>query len=156
MGVLAQMKEWLRSDQRGSGDILSDLIAAHRDELRAAAQLRAHAERVPYPQAAVTLRQIAAAEDRHAQALSEQIRVLGGSPQGVVPTIYEGLNHWERMAEDFRTANNKRRRYLEQAVHWDIEYPREAELLSRIAAEESANRRLLEDLASKADSLAKD
>jgi rubrerythrin len=156
MGVLAGLKEWLQGGQRGRHGILSDLIAAYEDELRAAAQLRAHAERVPYPQAAAALRQLADAEDRHAQALSEQIRVLGGSLRSVVPTIYEGLSHWERMAEDFRMADNKRRRYLQQAVHWEVEYPREAELLTRIAAEESANRRLLEDLASKADSLARD
>jgi len=149
------MKEWIGGERRGPRHILSDLVAAYEDELRAAAQLRAHAERVPYPQAAATLRQLAEVEHRHAQALSEQISARGGSPNVVQPTIYEGLNHWDRMAQDYHLADDKRRRYLVQAIHWHREYPKEAELLSRIAAEDTANRRLLEDLVSKADSLAR-
>ena len=143
-------------DPESPRQILGDLIAAYQDELRAATQLRAHAERAPYAQAAAILRQLADAEDSHAQVLSEQIRTLGGSPHRAVPAIYEGLNHWDRMAEDFRLADEKRRRYLEQALHWDVEYPKEAELLSKIAAEETANRWLLEELTSRADSLARD
>jgi len=58
------MKEWVRPDRSGPGRILIDLIAAHQDELRAAAQLRAHAEHVPYPQAGHILRELAAVEER--------------------------------------------------------------------------------------------
>ena len=156
MGVVSLMKEWLQGKQRDRRDILSDLIAAHQDELRAAIQLRAHAQRVPYPQAAAILQQLAEAADRHAQALSEQIGQLGSSTEALVPTIYRGVNHWDRMAEDFRVADAKRRRYLELSFHWELEYPIEAKLLSKIAAEEAANRRLFEELTSKADSLARD
>lgn len=156
MGVLSQVAGWLRGDQRAPRHVLGDLISAYRDEVQASAQLRAHAERVPYPQAATALRRLADIEDRHAQMLREQIAALGGSAPEVVPAISQGRNHWERIAADYQKADEKRRRYLEQAIHWDIDYPDVAALLSRIAAEETANRRLLEELVIRADSLALD
>jgi rubrerythrin len=148
------MKERIRSDRGSLRRILTDLIAAHQDELRAAAQLRAHAERVPYPQDGRILRELADIEERHAQAFSEQITALGGAPGVVSTPVYEGSNHWDRLARDSRIADDKRRRYLEQAIRWRPEYPRAAELFWRIAAEETAHRRVLKDLTSKADSLA--
>jgi rubrerythrin len=156
MGFFGQVREWLRGDRRPPRDILNDLLAAYEGELQAARQLRSHAERVPYAQAALALRELAEKEDRHAEALSDQIRLLGGALPAVEPAIYEGRNHWDRMAANFQQADEKRRRYLEQSIHWDIQYPREAALLSTIAAEEAVNRRALEELVARADSLAVD
>jgi hypothetical protein len=156
MGMFVQVREWFRGDRRSPRDMLTDLTANYVAEIEAAANLRAHAERVPYPQAASTLRELARTADRHADRLRKHITLLGGTIPAVSPSLYEGLNHWDRMAMSFRKADEKRRRYLEQSIHWDIEYPRQAKLLAELANEESANRHLIEELASRADSLAND
>lgn len=156
MGLLSQVVDWLRGDAQAPRHILNDLISDYRDEVAAAAQLRSHAEHVPYPQAASKMRQLADAEDGHARLLREEIDTLGGTVPEIVPAISQGLNHWERVAADYQRADEKRRRYLEQSIHWDIDYPRVAALLARIAAEETANRRILEELVIRADSLALD
>jgi len=156
MSMLSQVREWLRGDRRGPRHVLADLAAGYLDEAEAAANLRAHAEQAPYPQAADALRRLAATEDEHTRRFGEQIALLGGSPPATAPEIYRGSNHWDRMAADFRHADQKRRCYLEQAIHWDIEYPEVAEFLGRLAAEETANRKALEELVVRADTLALD
>jgi rubrerythrin len=156
MSVLSQVREWLRGDRRGPRHVLADLGAGYLDEVEAAANLRAHAEQAPYPQAADALRRLAATEDDHARRFGEQIAALGGSVPPATPEIHGGLNHWDRMAADFQRADRKRRRYIEQAIHWDVEYPEVAEFLSRIAIEETANRKAIEELVVRADTLALD
>jgi rubrerythrin len=154
--MLAQVKEWLRGDRRAPRDVLADLAAGYRSEVEAAAQLRAHAERVPYPQAASVLGRLAELEDRHAALLRRHIEALGGAVPTVTPELPAGPNHWARMADAFRRADEKRRRFLEQAIHWDIEYPEVAAVFGRIAREDGEHRRLLEELVTRADSLALD
>jgi Ser/Thr protein kinase RdoA (MazF antagonist) len=156
MGMLGQVREWLRGDRRLPRTILSDMTANYEAELQAAVDLRAHAKRVPYPQAAASLLELATAADRHADRLRKHIALLGGTTPVFEPTPYEGLNHWDRMATSFRKADEKRRRYLEQSIHWDIEYPRQARLLGDLASDETANRSIIEELTSRADSLASD
>jgi rubrerythrin len=156
MAMLTQVREWLRGDRRGPRHVLTDLTTGYLGEVEAAANLRAHAEQAPYPQAADALRRLAAAEDAHAVRFREQIAALGGSVPTSTPEIHNGSNHWDRMAADFRRADQKRRRYLEQGIHWDIEYPEVAEFLSRLATEENANRKALEELVVRADTLALD
>jgi acyl-CoA reductase-like NAD-dependent aldehyde dehydrogenase len=154
--MLSQVREWLRGDRRAPRHVLVDLTAGYLDEVEAAANLRAHAEQAPYPQAAEVLHRLAAAEDEHARRFGEQMVALGGSIPAATPEVLRGSNHWDRMAANFRRADRKRRRYVEQAIHWDIEYPEVADFLSRIAAEESANRKALEELVVRADTLARD
>ncbi len=156
MSMLSQVREWLRGDRRGPRHVLVDLSAGYLAELEAAANLRAHAEQAPYPQAADALRHLAAAEDEHARRFREQIVALGGSVPAATPEIHAGSNHWDRMAADFHHADRKRRRYLEQGIHWDIDYPEVAEFLSRLAREENATRKRLEELVVRADTLALD
>ncbi len=156
MGVLSQMKDWLRGDQRGPRGILGDLLGDYHDEVSAAAQLRAHADRVPYPQAATHLRQLALAEDRHAAELERHIATLGGRVPPVALEVRHGTNHWYRMTASLAAADEKRRRLIEQAVRWDGDYPAVAAALAHIAAEETVQRRTLEELVTRADSLAID
>jgi rubrerythrin len=156
MSMLTQVREWLRGDRRGPRHVLADLSAGYLDELTAAANLRAHADRAPYPQAADALRHLAAAEDEHARRFGELIAALGGSVPTTTPEIHGGSNHWDRMAADFHHADRKRRRYLEQGIHWDIEYPEVAKFLSRLASEENATRKRLQELVVRADTLALD
>jgi hypothetical protein len=156
MGVLSQMADWLRGDQRGRRDILGDLLGDYHDEVTAAAQLRAHAACVPYPQAATYLRQLAEVEDRHAAELARQIATVGGRVTPVTPEVRHGTNHWYRMTASLAAADEKRRRLIEQAVRWDGDYPVVAAVLAHMAAEETAQRRLLEELVTRADSLALD
>lgn len=132
------------------------MTANYEAELQAAVDLRAHARRVPYPQAATRLEELATAADQHADRLRKHIALLGGTAPVFVPTPYQGLNHWDRMATSFKKADEKRRRYLEQSIHWDIEYPRQARLLGDLASDETENRRIIEELTSRADSLATD
>jgi rubrerythrin len=156
MALMEQLRGWFHGDRRAPRDVLTDLVADYLQEAAAAANLRAHAERVPYPQAADRLRRLAAVEDEHARRFRELIARLGGSVPDAAPEIHLGLNHWDRMAADHRRADEKRRRYIEQSIHWDIEYPEVAAFLSQIAAEESANRKILEELVVRADTLALD
>lgn len=156
MGMLGQVREWLRGDRRPPRSILTDMTANYEAELQAAADIRSHVGRVPYPQAAVRLQELAAAADQHADRLRKHIALLGGTTPVFEPTPYEGLNHWDRMSTSFRKADEKRRRYLEQSIHWDIQYPRQARVLADLASDETANRRIIEELTSRADSLAID
>ena len=156
MGLFSQMRDWLRGDRRGARDLLADLVGDYRVEVEAAAHLRAHAEQAPYRQARETLLRLADAEDQHAALLRKLIDTLGATVPDVAPTIPSGLNHWGRMADAFERADEKRRRLLEQSIHWDVDHPEIAAALARLAREETGNRRLLEELVTRADSLALD
>jgi rubrerythrin len=156
MGMLDQLAGWLRGDRRPPRHLLDELLADYRDEVGAAAQLRHHAERAPYPQASAVLRQIADHGDRHAALLRQQMVTLGGTVDEVAPEIQVGRNHWERVTADLLLADAQRRRYIDQSIHWDGEYPEVAAVLARIADDKRAHRRSLEDLIARADSLAID
>ncbi len=137
--------------------IIDDLTAAYHEELRVALQLRLHAERVPYPNLAVTLLSLADHEDAHGALVREQLARLGatvasagaGSPRG-------GRNYWERLTFDLEDLRAKGARYRELAQHWDVDDAETAAVFDRLAHEDAALCRVIGDLIARSDPHAED
>ena len=117
-----------------------------------AAQLRAHAERVPYPNLATTLLELAAEEDAHATLLEQHLERVGGRLNGT-PAIAtrSGRNYWERLTIDLEMLRAKSKRYLELAQHWDVDDAAAAALLTELAHQDAAMCRVLADLIARSD-----
>jgi rubrerythrin len=132
-------------------DVLADLAEDYRVEVTQAAQLRAHAERARYPQAATALRRLADIEDRHATWLRDHLISLGGQPPVVEPRTITGTNQWQRAVAAFHDAQAKRRRLVEQIAHWDPEEPDVVALLRRIEEEDTREHPVYEGLIMRSD-----
>jgi len=132
MGLLAR----LLGTRSTSRDLLTDLVADYRAEAAQAYQLRQHADLARYPQVASRLRDLATIEERHAGWLRDHILGLGGGIPPVAPEPLAGHNQWERAAVARTAAQQKRRRLIEHATHWDPDEPTAAKLLARIYDED--------------------
>jgi len=132
-------------------DVLADLSQDYRAEVEQAAHLRAHAERARYPQAADTLRRLADLESRHAEWLRQQLAARGGRVPAVDPLPVSGRNQWERAVALLEVAKGKRRRLIEQIMHWDPEEPEVVELLRRIEQEDVEAHGIYQDLIMRSD-----
>ena len=137
-------------------DLLADLAEDYRAEAGQAAQLRHDAERARYPQAAEELRRLAAIETRHATWLRDRLVALGSAVPEIDAPPARGQNPWERAVAAHQAAQAKRRRVLEQIVHWDPERPEMVELLRRIEREDLDERRAYEHLIMRSDPQALD
>jgi len=137
-------------------DLLVDLSEDYRAEVEQAASLRAQAERARYPQAADELRRLAEIEDRHAAWLRDHLLSLGGRVPDVVAPAVPGSNQWERAVNAFKVAQAKRRRLMEQIMHWDPEQPETVSLLQRIEQEDSREQRSYDGLIMRSDPQALD
>jgi bacterioferritin (cytochrome b1) len=132
--------------------IVRDLAVAYSEERRMAAQLRVHAERVPYPGLATTLLALAAEEDAHAARLEEHVARVGGRLNGTLAgATRDGRNYWERLTIDLEMLRTKSKRYLELSQHWDIDDAAAATLFSELAHEDAAMCRVLADLIARSD-----
>jgi hypothetical protein len=132
-------------------DVLADLAEDYRAEAAQAAQLRAHADRARYPQAATALRRLAEIEDRHATWLRDHLISLGGQPPAVDPHPAPGANQWQRVVAAFHDAQAKRRRLVEQISRWDPDEPDVVALLRRIEEEDSREHGVYEGLIMRSD-----
>lgn len=151
-GALAAIERMLcRPGRARRGDPIEELVEDYVAETRMAAQLRAHADRAPYPRSAAALRSLAAVEDRHAAWLQAEIEARQARAEPWRGEVAGGRNHWERLRRDLEEADRKRKRYLEQAIAWDPGYPELAELAHRIEAEEARCRAVLEELMARSD-----
>ncbi len=139
----------------GSGtvrrELMSELIDDYRAEVTQAIVLRQHAELARYPQVAAQLRAIAAAEDGHAALLRDHILGMGGGIPPVAPDPLPGRNQWERAVGARKAAQEKRRRLIEHATHWDPEEPRSAKLLARIYDEDGDQLAAYDDVVIRSD-----
>ncbi len=119
-------------------DLVSDLVDVYRAEAEQAAHLRQHAEQARYPHVAITLRELAAMEDRHAGWLRDHILGLGGGVPPVAPDPLIGRSQWERAVAARARAQQKRRRLVECVTRWDPDEPAIVATLHRIEAEDTA------------------
>jgi hypothetical protein len=134
-----------------SRDLVSDLLDDYRAEATQAIQLRRHAELARYPQVAERLRALAEIEERHAGLLRDHILGLGGGIPPVAPTPLGGRNQWERIVAARKAAQEKRRRLIEHATHWDPDEPTAARLLARIYDEDGETLSAYDDVVVRSD-----
>jgi ferritin len=132
-------------------DVVADLTEDYRAEVEQATHLRAHAERARYPQTASTLRRLAEQEARHAEWLRERLVARGGPVPAVDAVPAPGTNQWERAVAALEAAKGKRRRLIEQIVHWDPEEPELVELLRRIEQEDLEAQGVYQDVIMRSD-----
>jgi len=147
MGLL----ERLLGSRSRPRDLLSELLEDYRAELAQAAHLRRHAELARYPQVAAQLRRLADAEDGHAGLLRDHILRLGGAIPPVAPEPLPGRSQWERAVAARTAAQEKRRRLIEHAMHWDPEEPASASLLARIYDEDGEALGTYDDIVVRSD-----
>jgi hypothetical protein len=147
MGLLSRM---LGAGARRR-DLLSELLEDYRGEATQAAHLRQHADLARYPQVAKQLRALADVEERHAGLLRDRILGIGGGIPPVAPTPLVGRNQWERAVELRKAAQNKRRRLIEHAMHWDPEEPAAAKLLGRLYDEDGEGLATYDDVVIRSD-----
>jgi rubrerythrin len=137
-------------------DLLADLAEDYRAESSQATRLRQQAERARYPQAAQELRRLADIEARHATWLRERLVALGGRTPDVDPPPMTGSNQWQRVVAALQEAQAKRRRLIEQIMHWDPNEPEVVALLRRIAQEDLREQGAYEALVMRSDPQALD
>ena len=147
MGLLSRLLGG-RSTNR---DLIAELIADYRAEATQAAHLRQHAEQARYPQVASRLQALAEIEERHAGWLRDHILGLGGGIPPVAPAPLAGHNQWERAVVARQAAQEKRRRLIEHATHWDPEEPTAAKLLARIYDEDGETLASYDDVVVRSD-----
>lgn len=137
--------------------LAGDLANAYLEELRLARQLRLHAERVPYPNLAATLLGLAEVQDKHAALLRERVTQLGDTVDaGAAGAPRDGRNYWERLTFDLADLRARSKRYLELALHWDVDDAESAALCTRLAHEDAAAGRVIDDLIARSDPHAQD
>lgn len=149
MRVLKRM--FVSEEKRATEDILRDLLEDYNAEIRLAQQLRRHADEAPYAQAAERLREIADLDSARAERLCTEIERLGGSVSPPETTPRGGKNHWSRLVADLEDTRAASKRYLEQAIRWDIVRPEISELLRGLEREEQQLRLRLQDLIARSD-----
>ena len=132
-------------------DLVGDLLEDYRAETEQAAHLLQHAARARYPQVADTLRRLAEVETRHAGWLRDRLALLGAAAPAVEPGPAPGGNQWQRAVAALQAAQRKRKRLIEQIVHWDPDEPETVELLQRIEREDVGGHEAYEGLIMRSD-----
>jgi hypothetical protein len=137
--------------------LVTELANACAEERRMARQLQLHAERVPYPDLAGTLRGLAEQEEAHAALLLDELKRFGtANGVGTTRQPRSGRNYWERLTFDLEDLRAKAKRYVELAQHWDGDYPQAAALLQRLVRDEAAMCQVLGELIARSDPHAED
>ena len=108
--------------------------AVYLDARRLAVQLRDHGTRVPYPALGEDFRRLAEEADGQAAALAGELRALAGPVDPSDPVAPRaGRNHWERLTIDLADLEAIQRRYIELALHWDVDFPASVATFDRLA-----------------------
>jgi len=142
------------SAKNGKGRLLGPadtLISGYRYLRRLTEQIKAHAERAPYPHVAERLRRIASEKQRAVGVLKERILAMGYDFEEPHTAPKSGKNHWERMVQDLKDQKSLEAFLLERATLLADDAPEIGDLLSRIAADQGAHRDILLDLVARAD-----
>lgn len=154
MSLLARIRE-LASPPRLR--LTAHLADAYHAELRLALQLRTHAERVPYPDAAARLLGLADRADERAAGLSGEIKHLGTTlVRRDLAALRDGRNAWERLVADQEDARDLAVRHRELALAWDTDYPATAAALDGFARSAADGARALGEMTARSDPHAAD
>jgi hypothetical protein len=137
--------------------LCGQLVDAWHEELRLALQLRAHSERVPYPELAARLLALADRADANAATLSAEVKRLGGTLQRRdLGPLRDGHNAWERLAADAEDARNLTERYGELARAWNVDFAESETMLDGLRHDAAAVTQALSDMGARADPHAAD
>ena len=154
MSLLTRIREFALAPRLRLCGQLADVW---HEELRFARQLRAHSERVPYPDMAARLLELADRADAHAAALGAEVKRLGGTLQRRdLGPLRDGRNAWERLAADAEDARNLTERYGELTRAWDVDFPETETALARLRHDTAAVTKALSDMGARADPHAAD
>jgi hypothetical protein len=114
--------------------LIGALVDAYRDELRLAAQLRAHASSVPYPADGAHLARLAERSQARAAAVADELtRHRAAVQNGDARPPRGGRNYWQRLTADLEDLRALGKQYRELSLHWDVDYPETAALFDRLS-----------------------
>jgi hypothetical protein len=84
--------------------------------------------------------------------LADELRALAGNtdPSDRVEPR-EGRNHWERLTLDLADLEGLRRRQIDLALHWDVDFATTAETLGRLASATAAMGTVVRGLLARSD-----
>ncbi len=129
-----------------------ELRGAYLDARRVAAQLRSHANQVPYPRLGAVLVTLAGRADAQAARVAAELRLLAGNADPTDPTSpRDGRNHWERLSIDLADLKQLERRWVELALRWDVAFPATAATLVELGRVTTAMSTTIRDLLARAD-----
>ena len=119
---------------------------------RIARQLRGHATGVPYERLAPALRALADQADGQAATLAAELHAVAGNADPAdTATVREGRNHWERLTFDVADLDALKRRYLDLALHWDVEFPSAAATLVALGHATAVMSAVVRDMVARSD-----
>jgi len=125
--------------------LLDNLKQDYLEEKRLAAQLRKHAERLPYDFMKQRLLKLSAEEEKHAELLCEKVTALGGFIlNGEVPTIRTAEKVWQELLWDLEEERQRYDRYVHRANQADEEGLRK--LYLRLRDEEYKHEQEIRDI----------
>lgn len=126
----------------------------HQRIFQLAEEIRAHADRAPYPHIADALRGIASEKKAAAKELQQFLRNLGVWVAEPTTLSVSGKNHWDRMTRDLKEQKSLDDFLQVQEARLAGEEPEIARLLGQIRTHQASHRELLISLVAVADPLA--
>ena len=151
------------AQSKDTRELLQKLVASYDEERGLARQIRDHAERSPHQSGEQQLQGVAAHQDHVVELLHNAIMAHGettqqaqGDESSVLPPPKSGKNHWARMVHDLEDNQMLMKRYGEQGMYWDPEWPDVVALFRSLEQEKSRIGAQLRDIALRADSHALD
>jgi hypothetical protein len=159
MGVLDKLSRLVVGGvAAASRDAVAALSSCYVECVRRARQLTRHAHMAPQPYSAEGLRELAAAEDRQAEALHQALLAA----QAAIPSVAlesppaDALNHWGRLVRDLEAHRSSVRRLRELAVHFAETLPHTAALFDELCTAETIHCQRIRELIVRADPQALD
>jgi ferritin-like protein len=131
--------------------IISTLQSLYTDEWQLATQLRAHAERLRYPQYQQRVKILSDEKQEHVQRLAKKIAELGGTVPQTTPTVKDGRNDYQRLLGDLEDEKLLVSKYLHEAYKMDDYDHDTAELLLKIRKKEKDHQATLTDILMRTD-----
>ncbi|MEB2284920.1 MAG: hypothetical protein OZ922_09595 [Myxococcales bacterium] len=119
---------------------------------RIASQLRSHATLVPYDRVERALHALADRADAQAATLAAELHALAGNPDpsdAEAPRL--GRNHWECMTLDLADLEVLKRRYLDLALRWDVDFPASAATLTTLGHKVGSMSVIVRDMVARSD-----
>jgi bacterioferritin (cytochrome b1) len=155
MAVTDGLSWWRRflgasDDLRSSG--LTLLLRRYVREKQNAMRYGEHAERMQYPQYRDALRRMAAEAEKHAEAMAEKIKNLGGRLPDVTPVpIGKELNSWHYIKSDLEEEQRDADDLQDELPAAAGAFPDIADLFEQIERDGKKHRTQLRDMLARSD-----